>query len=763
MRPIVILFAFGLASYALAVSPASLAEQAERAVELATERPTGPTLPTPDTDTLGDLPPPRADFSQEIRILKMPIVESTGDIISGSGGVHIQYRGYDITAERVTLNRLEDTLSASGEVVLTAADRNVEAQEISVDFVDETLTFFNGNVVLTPEAIDGNLQGNLYITAGQGFGREGYYEVEEAVITTCLGEPPQYSLEAESAKVFPGREAQLRDVRIKILGRTVAAVAYLVIPLNRGADRYIPEFGRSPEEGYFVKSRWTAPLPGDNYLDQRYDYFTKLGFGLGGEYNYSAENLAGVATLYSIVGPGDALIGTLDHEQQALGGRLDLTSSYQENNYRTAPGSTLWNSRGQLQWTEGTARTSLGYTRNESERNNFSSTNETITLNDNRSLGPDTRTSVNLNLAESVSTPSVGDPIRNRRLDVRTSARHDFPSFTSELLYQRTVPIENQGNFFGASDRTPLLTLATDSRRLFGQSLARDLPLNLEASIGELANPAAREKITRTTFEADARTTIGDPQSQILASGQFRQSFYSDDTAQFVGRLDSTYRVQFAPRSSLNLNYQYLRAQGFTPLSIDRTGRNDAVNLDATYQATDALRLTAQTGYDLLRADRGSVGWQLVQLRTEYEPSDRLRFRTASTYDTFRTVWSSLRFDVDWRVGFTEITAAARYDGNRHTWGSGSLWVRYLRYGKLSANFLIDYNGYARQIDAQQYQFTYDLGCSELALDIYENRVGFRTGQQISLTLRVKAFPATDPFGFGNRGQQVGTFGGFGR
>jgi hypothetical protein len=138
-------------------------------------------------------------------------------------------------------------------------------------------------------------------------------------------------------------------------------------------------------------------------------------------------------------------------------------------------------------------------------------------------------------------------------------------------------------------------------------------------------------------------------------------------------------------------------------------------------------------------------------------------FQLAANYDTFNRVWGVVRADNRFRLGETGIATSVRYDASRATWGAASLQIEGFKWGQISTDAVLFYNGYTKQMEAQQYSIKYDLHCTEAVLEITDFRSGFRSGRQIAFYIRIKALPFGSDFGYGRRGQQIGGgTGGFG-
>lgn len=134
----------------------------------------------------------------------------------------------------------------------------------------------------------------------------------------------------------------------------------------------------------------------------------------------------------------------------------------------------------------------------------------------------------------------------------------------------------------------------------------------------------------------------------------------------------------------------------------------------------------------------------------------------SASYDTFNLAWNNLRLDTALNFGRTNVNFGARYDGLRSQWAGFNMLVNGFQIGKVSTNFLVDYNGYTKQMDSQHYQFIYNLHCTEAVFEVIDNQVGFRSGRSYAFYIRIKALPNGSGFGQGTRGQTIGGGYGFG-
>jgi LPS-assembly protein len=717
------------------------------------EPPGAPGLPPKLPPRNPDPNEPEAGF----RVVQAGSVYYYGDEVHVNGGGEMLIRGYHVFADRGRGNRSTEVWELEGNVRVIGSETVISGDRIIVDFKSETYRAFSAESQLSPRFLGTDqLLDQAYVDGRESFGSRYEVQSRDGAFTTCNYDHPHYELAGEDTVVRAGRRVILRRTRIRLFDRTLFTLPYLVIPLQQQNYKYTPDVGQSRDEGYYVKNRYGIPLRSGQVLDTRLDYMSKLGTGTGAGIAYGGGTSNGELTAYQITGQANTLNIANRHEQQFRWGSLSLSNDLQRNNYLSAPGTSLLQNRATLNlpWQGGSSR--INYNRSNNESSGFSSSNQTITLSDNRRWrsGLNTRLDVN-----HVSTGSRGFGTSNSReqIDLLFHGDRELRRATIGLDYQRSIPIGDVANFFSGSDRTPVVTLASDSRRLFGQSADRFLPFTTELSLGEYQNTSTDGRVTRSAFDFNFRKSDGSSgRLRTEWNGQFKQGLYSDDTAQYILRFGSGITYRTSRDTSINLRYNYLRPYGFTPLSIDRSGRTNIVTLDASARTFRTLKLGVQTGYDIFRLDEGQVPWQQVGVRSEWEPSKWFLLRGLSNYDTFQQQWSSVRLDLTYRPGATLFTIGARYDGIRQVWGGVNVVLQNLKVGRTRFSTILQYNGYTRQFDSRQYNLIYDLHCAEAVVNVIENNVGFRAGREIQFLLRLKAFPFSTQFGNGRRGQPLG-------
>jgi hypothetical protein len=409
--------------------------------------------------------------------------------------------------------------------------------------------------------------------------------------------------------------------------------------------------------------------------------------------------------------------------------------------------------------------TQLTYSGITTESGTFFGTSSNLALSDARKWSDAMSTNLQLNWARSRASSGGPDISRREALEVRLNSVYNAPLFTLEFDYQRNIPIGSTLNFVGGLDRTPQLTLRSDSSKLFGERFPSWMPkITLLAAAGNYRDNFNLVNVNR--YFVDLRASKqGDSNGRFALNYDlaFKQGVYSGDAAQYTPMANIHLRYRSGKAVSANLRYNYSRQHGFTPIQFDRTGQYNLLGFDVLAQVAPGLSAGGQVGFDLVRYQRGEIGWISPSLRLEYKPSEKLRFRGLANYMPQSESWGNIRMDFAYKVGASFFGIAARYDGLQHKWGNVNLFIDALKWGRLKVSTLLLYNGYLNRFDSRHLALTYDLHCAEAVLQILETNVGFRPGREVVFFIRIKALPFDSPFGIGRQGQplDIGTGGGW--
>jgi len=706
----------------------------------------------------GQLPPPvPGEEGKPLKLITAPESFQSGSKIQVSGGIHVQYRGYDIYGDSLEGDTDTEVFVITGSVKLLGVDAVIVGARVQVNFKDKTFVAEQSESQLSPSVFEGRVLDNVYAKGMRVYGEEKRIFADRGGLTTCNLDHPHYEIAARSTEIRAGTRIILKDARLRLFDRTVLSVPFLSIPLDERDDRYLPQVGQSRDEGYYIKSKFGFPLKGDDLVDTYLDYFTKLGLGIGANLIYQEAFGRGNFKVYGLTGTSRTLTLNQSHQGRLGSANLNVFSTLQRATYFNAPENTMFDTRWNLSLPNRGGATRFGFGRTTNESPNFSYLNQSYSLSDSRQIGKTTRISLDTTMSENRNT--FGSTTTERKqIDVRFQGQTDLAKAIALLEYQRSIPVGATTNYFSSADRTPVFTLRSDAQRLFGRKTQEEIPFQTELSMGEFFDPSAKVRVTRGNFDlALAKASDSNKRLSVDFNGRYRQGWYSDDTAQYTLTLNGGVRYGLGGNRGLNVRYSFLRPYGFSPLQIDRTGRTNYISTDLTVQPMRNFTLAAQTGYDFLLEQQDETAWQSVGFRAEWRPRSWFNLRGLSTYDPVSHTWNSLRFDMAWRAGAAFVAAGARYDGIRKQWGAVNLYVDGFKAGRLKSSFLLAYNGYLKKFDTRQFSFTYDLHCAEAILEILDTPTGFRPGTTVNFFLRLKAIPFDTAFGVGRRGAPFGT------
>ncbi|MBI5708653.1 MAG: LPS-assembly protein LptD [Armatimonadetes bacterium] len=727
-----------------------------------------PGLPERDSS----LPEPQADVNV-FQLVQADRWKRVGDQIVLDGGVQCHYKGYDLFADHIEGDLVTNVFTLTGSARLVGKDGIVRGDIITADLDAKTFRAGKAAAQLRPDLLQGRVVDDVYIWGAETYGDPKTIHTHDGGLTTCNLDHPHYTIDSKDITIRTGKRIILRNSKFVVLGRTLFRIPYLAIPLDTKRERYTPQIGSDPTTGFFIKNRIGIPIRGNNSLDADLDYYSKLGFGIGGIFGYAGSAYDGYLRAYGILGDTNTVELRSQHNQDfGSGAQFTMSNNYQQRNQFNAPQNTSLNTQASLtlpRGGQGQARgqntTRLTLIRNSNESPSFFSKNQVWGLYDQERWGKTTSATLNLKWATYESGSSNGTPVHREQVDVQVRAQQETSKGQAELEYSRSIPVGEVANFFSAQDRTPVLSFRTDSRKLLGEDAKPWLPFTAEMSLGEYADPGSRGKITRSFFDFSANRAMQSGKGFGFGlQGRFRQGIYSDDTAQFALQVNPTLRYGFSNDTGLNIRYNYLRAHGYSPLSQDRVGETNLATADLSVRALPTLKLGVQTGYDLLASERPGVlsAWQQLGIRTEWTPNDAFQLRAWPVYDTANRRWGNVRLDADYGYGDLYLSVGARYDSPRHTWGTVNFRADGLTFGKTRLSVQGAFNGYLNKWESIWYSASYDLHCWEAVLQVADNKTGFRAGQQIFFGVRLKAFPFDTSFGTGTRGQPIGTGTGMG-
>ena len=698
--------------------------------------------------------PAQEDNPNQLEVLHYGAISTKGDEVELSDGAEILIHGFRCLAENIKGNKVTEVFTCSGDVRIIGTDETIVGESVTINFKNKTFFATYGKAQIKPNLLQNQLTGDAFISGKEAYGSSKKIFANDSIFTTCDFKVPHFHLDAQSSTIEPNKEAILKKVKVIVLGKTIIELPILWIPLGDRSFKYLPQVGQSADEGFYIKNTYGFPMKGEDRGAVRLDYMSKLGVGVGANYYYRNKDMNGIAKVYGVFGPAKTFTINNQHEQRMKWGTLTLDNDIQQNNYLTAPGSRLTNTRLQLKLPKFTTFT---FNDQQQATAGFSSFNQTLSVNDVRQWKR-TNTTVDLTLNHGGGNSGGSTSSERETMDVKLAGSRDVGSGIVSLEYQRTIPIGNVTNFFPGADKTPELSFRSDNVKLFGPDSFKTLPFRTEVSIGEYLDPLTKKRFSKGSFDYSfSRSTRDRGNWKWDFNGDFKQNMYSDDSAQYKITLGSGLTYALGKKFTVNMRYSSMRPFGYSPLAMDRSGTSDMATMDLSWMKNSKSSFGIQTGYDFVRSGQGDIAWQQVGIRSEYRLGNAFNFRTLSTYDTFRSSWSNVRIDSVWQTPSLMTSISARYDAYAHAWASVAAYIDGIKYGKTRIGTTLNFNGYTRRFDSQQYNMIYDLHCAEAVFSLSDYGTGFRSGREIGFFIRLKAIPVDSNFGRGRLGNALGS------
>lgn len=708
----------------------------------------------------GRLPPPLSpeQGSYDLKILSSEEWTVEGNEVRGTK-VEFEYRGYRVRANEALGDLDTDQFALRGEVNVLGQDYVVRGDYVFVDLRVRSFRFVQGEVDLRQSLLEGRVQTDVYVKAAEAAGTEALLRGTDVTVTTCEYPNPHYAIYSGDVEVEPGKKLTFRDFRLKILGKTVLRIPRVTIPLDRRTQGITPDFGHSQDEGYFVKTRIGTPA-GKNTFYTRVDLMTRKGVGLGGELVLDNKNgrIGAYGNFFGNTGTGVTASGAYKTDVGKTA--VEIEQSYRKSFFLTGIDTSLTQTRLRVAPRTAAGQTELTFYRDHSEAGGFDSTNLNARFHDRRTWSPGLTTSIELNYSDTIARQTNGKGVLSRReaLEIRAQTNYDLRRFVARLDYQRIIPLTESFNFIGGIDRTPELTVLTDSSRIFGADKPSWMPhFSLLASAGAYHDRFNQLKVDRYFVDVRANHAGSTDRLWNLSyEAGLQQGFYSDNTALYTPRLNLNLRYGGMGKLRANLFYGYNKPHGFSPIQSDRTGTTNYFSADVTAELFPAFTAAAQVGFDFHQNSLGNEGWVSPALRFEYKPGESFKARLSGNYIPQLSSIGNIRFDLAWKHRETFVGVGLRWDGVRDSWGNLNLFVDALTIGRLRLSALLLYNGYLEKFDARHFSLTWDMHCTEAVLQILESKSGFRPGREIVFFVRIKGLPFNTPFGIGGQGQPLG-------
>lgn len=709
------------------------------------------TTAAPEPPTEGQMEPAFPGKPAEGRVIvRGKEVRIAGGLLHARGGVVIESTQYILHADEAEYDQDTGWATLRGNIWLQGKTLQTRGVAVRANLKTGQWRMDQGGTAIVEPGFfpQGQVTDRLYVGARQAWApaEEGPISLAGGTVTSCNLPRPHWDFTAREIEIRPGRKVIARRAGIEFLGRRLLEFPFsLVMPLDQRKNQYLPLVGKNDVEGYYAKFAFAylMGVAGEGLV--RLNLTQKRGVGLGFEHSLSNALQQGAGTVMWEPSQG-SLMTRLQHRYQLSDSWVsDLTGSYESNSGYY--GSTT-NLAGSLLLTRTTAggQLQLGHQRSSSGGGYGRSRQTTETFSQRQRMGKDGEWSLQGTLQD---FSYGGSALGQQNLDTRFSMSRRSKSLDWNLaagkLFQINLPAGAQRQY--ALNRLPALTVTTSGERLGNRRLLGRIPFDAAFDLGRFEQQPADLSATRAALDLrlGGRQQRWGKRQLATLSGRFRQSAFSDSSAQYLLAANLDWQYDLGNWWQTRLYYSHAETHGFAPLSLDYGGKTDSVNWQLVRALTDRQRIEMTTGYDMV----GDF-WQDAYLRAEFMPSRRTKLSLQTGYSIEQSLWRPL--GLIWtqvRRPDLYLTLASEYDltGQGLTRATGQLDWQVNRLWRVA--MAAGYTGFSGQLDTLDVQVQRDLHCLMATLT-YSKAL-----QQIMIGLNIKAFPSPEQIiGIGRGGQQ---------
>ncbi len=224
------------------------------------------------------------------------------------GNVEFVYQDIKVTADRVTLNREEETLFAEGNVVFDQGPRRLVGATLDFDLQEKLgeLTEVKGQL-----ATDYFFEGMRVAKVG-----DNTYEIEDGIFTSCEADVPAWSFRARKVRVTVDKYARARGATLRAKKLPVLYFPYVLWPAktDRTSGFLVAKPGYSQRRGASLGLAYYQTLGRSADTTFNVDLFaggapdgsagTGSYLGIGNEFRYKpSESSEGIFEGYTIRDP----------------------------------------------------------------------------------------------------------------------------------------------------------------------------------------------------------------------------------------------------------------------------------------------------------------------------------------------------------------------------------------------------------------------------------------------------------------------------
>lgn len=216
------------------------------------------------------------------------------------GSVLILYMDMIVTSDNATYHRDTNTVELLGNVVFKDKDNIIRASYAKVHLDNKTGYFVKGKGFYAPWSYFSadrleKLEGNSFL-------------LENAKITTCSGDNPDWSFSANNARIDLGQYFRAKHSFGNIKEVPVLYLPYFVWPIkkDRQSGFLIPQFGFSSTKGLFVTPKYFWAIDVDKDMTTGLSLFSNNGAMILNEFRYAVSKKESIQIIGEFIDDKDS-------------------------------------------------------------------------------------------------------------------------------------------------------------------------------------------------------------------------------------------------------------------------------------------------------------------------------------------------------------------------------------------------------------------------------------------------------------------------
>lgn len=215
------------------------------------------------------------------------------DVFRATGRVELTWEEYTLFADTIEFNNKNKTLVAQGRVSLSSKEQVITGEKMSFDLRKHTGVLYDVVGMMSPtvrydsDRVDQVSRDTL--------------RFNQLTLTSCAQLVPRWRFHCRKGTIKQDDYIDMRNVVLYFKKVPVFYFPVLRYPINkdgRATGFLFPHFGFSREKGFFMFNQFFWAIRPNFDLSINFDFFTKVGQGVGSEVRYLTRTTQGSLNFY---------------------------------------------------------------------------------------------------------------------------------------------------------------------------------------------------------------------------------------------------------------------------------------------------------------------------------------------------------------------------------------------------------------------------------------------------------------------------------